>query len=39
MILVPMPTVPVMHEDMHQRAGKQQQKRQGPNHMRQVLAQ
>lgn len=32
-------TVAVVHKDMHQRAGEQQQERQSPHNMRQVLSQ
>lgn len=38
-MLMTMATMPVVHEEMHQRAGEQQQVRQGTDDMRQVLRQ
>jgi hypothetical protein len=38
-VVMPMPTVPVVHEYVHQGAGQEQQKRQGAHHVRQMLRQ
>ncbi len=37
--MVTMPTVAAVHENMHQRAGEEQEKRQRPDDMREVFGQ